>query len=301
MYRQNIIEFFSKLSNVISSFGFIDLLDIILVAFVIYQVIKFLRETRAFQLVKGLLLVLVLYFAIKLFNMQASSYIFETLFSNIFFVLVILFQPEIRHTLESAGRSGFKKFSSIGGKNEEKNRAKSVERMIEQFVLSATDMSEKKIGSLTVFERNTLLGDFIKTGTVIDAAASEQMFSNVFYPKAPLHDGAAIVRDGRIYAAGCILPLTENNNVSKELGTRHRAAIGMSEQCDALIVVTSEETGVISVVEKGNIRRNLTADELRESLKNSLENNIIGKRNDDRPTFWQELKGRWGDSKNEQK
>ena len=141
---------------------------------------------------------------------------------------------------------------------------------ISEFVKAVSNMSEAKTGSLTVFERKTLLGETIKTGTVIDAVANEQMFGNVFFPNSPLHDGAAVVRDGRICAAGCILPLTQSNNVDKELGTRHRAAIGMSEQSDAILVVTSEETGIISIAENGKLTRNLTPDDLEKHLLKAL-------------------------------
>ncbi len=271
MVVENFADFAIKLKNVFSSFGFNDLLDICLVAFIIYQAIKLLRDTRAFQLVKGLLIVVVAFGVIKLAEMQASEYLFKTLFSNLILVLIIIFSPEIRHALETAGRNGFKSFvKRFWLKNGEDDEVTVTKSVVTEFVKSVEKMSENKVGSLTVFERKTLLGEIIKTGTVIDSAANEQMFGNVFFPNSPLHDGAAIVRNGRIYAAGCILPLTQNNNLKKELGTRHRAAIGMSEQSDALLVVTSEETGVISVAEKGKLIRDLTPKELEEILLNGL-------------------------------
>ncbi|MBE6782750.1 MAG: TIGR00159 family protein [Ruminococcaceae bacterium] len=265
-------EYTLKLKNVLMSFGFTDLLDICLVAFIIYQAIKLLRDTRAFQLLKGLILVGLSFVLIKMLNMQASEYIFKTLFSNLILVLIIIFHPEIRHALEVAGANGFRNFAKrFFAKRRENTDSQNVKEVVDEFVKAVVNMSENKVGSLTVFERQTLLGEIIKTGTVIDAAATEQMFCNVFFPNSPLHDGAAIVREGRVHAAGCILPLTNNNNkVNKELGTRHRAAIGMSEQSDALLVITSEETGVISIAEKGNLTRNLTPEELTDKLMNAL-------------------------------
>ncbi|MBQ7957372.1 MAG: diadenylate cyclase CdaA [Clostridia bacterium] len=271
MFLETISEYALKLRNIFLSFDITDLLDILLVAFIIYQAIKLLRDTRAFQLIKGLLFVLVAFGIIMALDMQASEYIFKTLFSNLILVLIILFSPEIRHALETAGRNGLKSFAKrffVKGDRVESNSK--IKTAVSEFVKSVSNMSENKVGSLTVFERKTLLGEIIKTGTVIDAAATSQMFGNVFFPNSPLHDGAAIVREGRIHAAGCILPLTQNNNVNKELGTRHRAAIGMSEQSDALLVITSEETGIISVAEKGNLVRNLTPEELEEILIKGL-------------------------------
>lgn len=271
MFFETIFEYALKLKNIFLSFDITDLLDILLVAFIIYQAIKLLRDTRAFQLIKGLLIVLVAFGIIMALDMQASEYIFKTLFSNLILVLVILFSPEIRHALETAGRNGFKSFAKrFFTKADNEEDSNNIRNAVSEFVKSVSNMSENKIGSLTVFERKTLLGEIIKTGTVVDAAATSQMFGNVFFPNSPLHDGAAIIRGGRIYAAGCILPLTQNNNVNKELGTRHRAAIGMSEQSDALLVVTSEETGIISVAEKGNLVRNLTPEELEAILIKGL-------------------------------
>ncbi len=271
MFFETISEYALKLKNIFLSFDITDFLDILLVAFIIYQAIKLLRDTRAFQLIKGLLIVLVAFGIIMALDMQASEYIFKTLFSNLILVLVILFSPEIRHALETAGRNGFKSFAKrFFTKADNEEDSNNIRNAVSEFVKSVSNMSENKIGSLTVFERKTLLGEIIKTGTVVDAAATSQMFGNVFFPNSPLHDGAAIIRGGRIYAAGCILPLTQNNNVNKELGTRHRAAIGMSEQSDALLVVTSEETGIISVAEKGNLVRNLTPEELEAILIKGL-------------------------------
>lgn len=265
-------EFFSKLSNVLMSFTFKDFLDICLVAFVIYNIIKILRETRAFQLIKGLMIFGVVYFVINILTMQASTYIFNLVITNLIVVLVIIFQPEIRHTLETTGRSSLKRFKNqIVFSHTGDEEIENIKIMIKSFSIACERMSNDKVGSLTVFERSTMLGEIIKTGTVVDASPTSQMFCNIFYPKAPLHDGAAIVRKDRIFAAGCILPLTaKNEDVDKNLGTRHRAAIGMSEQSDALVVVTSEETGVISLAYKGSLKRNLDKETVAEILTSYL-------------------------------
>lgn len=283
--KENMLVFFQKLVNVLQSFSFKDFFDICLVAFVIYNLIKMLRETRAFQLIKGIMMFVLVYFVISAFNMQASTYLANLLISNLIVVLIIIFQPELRHTFESTGRSSFSKIKDqLVKPRNTKAVNEGVERMIESFSVACEKMSEEKVGSLTVFERTTLLGEVISNGTVIDAAPTSQMFCNIFYPKAPLHDGAAIVRKDRIYAAGCILPLTQkNSDVDKNLGTRHRAAIGMSEQSDAVVVVTSEETGAVSVAYKGKLKRDLTPERVAEILKGYLIDNVDVE--DEKPIF----------------
>lgn len=279
-----------EIGNAVLGFNSIsDVLDVLLVAFVIYSIIKLIRETRAIQLAKGFVLLVILYAAVYLLKMQVSSYMLSIVFSNILIVLVVIFSPEIRHALESVGRSSVSNFNFFGFKNSaELRRQEDFLAMINAVTKACADMSDKKIGALMVFERNTILGEIINTGTHIDAEISEEMLGNIFYPKAPLHDGAAIIRNARICAAGCILPLTQNHDVSSELGTRHRAAIGMSEQSDALIVVVSEETGGISVAMKGNLKRDLSSGDLRETLTK----NFIKSENAEDNRFKKLLKGR---------
>ncbi|MGN0519568.1 MAG: diadenylate cyclase CdaA [Candidatus Fimenecus sp.] len=258
-----------EIGKAILSFNSIsDVLDVLLVAFVIYSAIKLIRETRAIQLAKGFVLLAVIYAAVYLLHMQVSTYMFSMVFSNLLLVLVIVFSPEIRHALESVGRSSVSNFNFFGFKNSEDIRRQEEQvKMINAVTKACADMSDKKIGALMVFEKESILGEIIHTGTPVDAEISAELIGNIFYPKAPLHDGAAVIRDARVAAAGCILPLTQNNNnVSSELGTRHRAAIGISEQTDALVVVVSEETGAISVAQKGNLRRGLSSGDLRELL-----------------------------------
>lgn len=270
-YREELTSLFQQILGVIGSFRFEDFLDICLVAFVVYSVVKFIRETRAIQLFKGILLFGLVYIVITVLDMQASSYLFRSIASNAVVFLIIIFTPEIRHALESVGRNGFSNISFFSlGKSSRQVVNEKLNNMITAVCRSVSSMSENKIGALIVFERKTLLGSIIETGTTVDALATEELIGTVFFPKTPLHDGAAIIREDRVAAAGCILPLTKNNALSKELGTRHRAAIGMSEESDAVIVVVSEETGSISIVSKGRIKRGLTSSELRDSLQDYL-------------------------------
>lgn len=270
-YRDQLTSLFQQVLGVIGSFRLADFLDICLVAFVVYSVVKFVRETRAIQLFKGILLFGIVYAVISVLEMQASSYLFRSVASNAVVFLIIIFTPEIRHALESVGRNGFSNISLLSlSKSSKQIMNEKLNSMITAVCRSVSSMSENKIGALIVFERQTLLGSIIETGTTVDALATEELIGTVFFPKTPLHDGAAIIRGDRVAAAGCILPLTKNNALSKELGTRHRAAIGMSEESDAVVVVVSEETGTISIVSKGNIKRDLTSAQLRDTLQDYL-------------------------------
>lgn len=262
-----------------------DALDIILVTFIIYNCIKLVRETRAGQLVKGIVILLALWglsFLLRLYMMETIlNYVFQ--FSLI--ALMIIFQPEARRALEQIGRSGVRGkswlLSFAVSQTEEKQRRQ--RRALNAVVDAAAQMSKQKTGALIVFEMKTKLGDIIDTGTVVNAVPSVPIICNIFFNKAPLHDGAMIIRDGMVYAAGCILPLTKSDRVSIELGTRHRAAIGMSENSDAVIVVVSEETGQISVVVDGVITRNYT----RETLRSELESHLL-EQDPEQPERWQD-------------
>ena len=254
-----------------------DALDILLVSFIIYNAVKLIRETRAGQLVKGILILLIIWGLSYVLNMYMTETVLAYFFQFSLIVLLIVFQPEVRRALEQLGRSGIgKKGWLVGESDEALHRCK---REINAVVDAAAQMSKQKTGALMVFERETKLGDIIDTGTVVNAIPSPPIICNIFFNKAPLHDGAMILRDGMIYAAGCILPLTKSDNVALELGTRHRAAIGMSENSDAVVVVVSEETGQISVVVNGVITRNYT----RETLRGALESYLLadaGSQND---------------------
>ncbi|MBR6785403.1 MAG: diadenylate cyclase CdaA [Clostridia bacterium] len=262
-FFDNISDFFSKLPSI--KFGVADFLDICLVSFIIYHGIKLIRETRAMQLVKGLLLLGIAYLAVYQFQMQSSAYIFRLVFQNVFIVLIILFQQEIRQVIEKVGKSKFSAISAfIRGGNNELDSV--VNESVIEIAKAVQRMSDSKTGSLIVFEKEMHLGDVINTGTPVDAKVTHELIGNIFFPNSPLHDGAAVIRDGRLLCAGCVLPLTKSDDISSDLGTRHRAAIGMSETADALVVVTSEETGTISVALKGTLTRGYTEAELREVL-----------------------------------
>ena len=263
---EKIVSLWDQLKVVFSDFAFTDFLDICLVAFILYSVIKLIRETRAIQLAKGLVLFGIVYLIIYLLNMQASEYIFRQIFVDAIIVLVILFQPELRHALESIGRSSLTKINIFGSRDENAARNELIKDSIYAISKACQDMSDSRTGSLIVFEKDTLLGDVIKTGTQLDAVVSRELIGNIFFPNSPLHDGAAIIREGRVVSAGCVLPLTQNENLDSQLGTRHRAAIGISEQSDAMIVVTSEETGVISIACKGELIRDISDSDMRERL-----------------------------------
>lgn len=263
---ENFGLFIEKLTALIQSYDIIiDTLDIALVAFLIFNAIKMLRQTRGIQIVKGLVLVGVVFAVISLLHMQASTYLFKTLLSDFILVLIILFTPEIRHALESMGRSklGFFNFFGAQQGDELYERKK---RAILEICKACNDMSKEKTGALIVFERDTQLGDIIKTGTTVDAKVSKELIGSLFFTNSPLHDGAVVIRDGRVHAAGCILPLTENNRLSSELGTRHRASLGITENSDAVVVVVSEETGKISISYEGRMERDISDGVLIERL-----------------------------------
>ncbi len=255
----------NRILSVFSTFSFADFLDIVMVAVIIYICVRIIRETRAMQLVRGIVFVIVLYGIVSLLGMEASEYILNLIFSNIFIILVILFSPEIRSILEQVGHgASSKSIKSIIHPGVAMDIAE-LSEAVEAVCRACSNMSDKKIGALICFENNTLLGDVIQTGTEIHGKISTSLVENIFYPKSPLHDGAMVIRDGTVYAAGCILPLTKKT-VSSSLGTRHRAAIGLSEESDAVIVIVSEETGAISVAKGGVLQRNISDGDLRDIL-----------------------------------
>lgn len=266
-----IASWWEWMASIVMNFQFKDAVDIIIVAFLIYGVVKLVRETRAGQLVKGLFLLVVLFIISSYFNLVMVSRVLAYFFQFAFVAILIVFQPEIRKALEQVGRNnvGQSIAAVVTGRDRSYDRAQ-IRKAINAVVDGVGILQQLKMGALIVFERKTKLGDIIETGTQINCEPSGQIVGNIFFNKAPLHDGAMIIRDGMIHAAGCILPLTKNTSVSAELGTRHRAALGVSEESDAVVVVVSEETGQISVAVNGVLARRFTRDTLRDVLEGYL-------------------------------
>lgn len=266
-----IVSWWEWMVSIAMNFQFKDAVDIIIVAFLIYGVVKLVRETRAGQLVKGLFLLVILFIISSYFNLVMVSRVLAYFFQFAFVAILIVFQPEIRKALEQVGRNnvGQSIAAVVTGRDRSNDRAQ-IRKAINAVVDGVGILQQLKMGALIVFERKTKLGDIIETGTQINCEPSGQIVGNIFFNKAPLHDGAMIIRDGMIHAAGCILPLTKNTSVSAELGTRHRAALGVSEESDAVVVVVSEETGQISVAVNGVLARRFTRDTLRDVLEGYL-------------------------------
>lgn len=268
-----LLEVFNNILAVFRTIQVKDFVDILAVTFIIFSLFKLVRETRAEQLLKGVLVLLAVYVIATVFGLTMMTNIMRILFEFSVLIVAIIFQPEIRKALERIGKSNFghRYLSLIFNKNKTDEEIKAIKRSIVCVADVATVFSSSKTGALIVFERDIKLTDIVETGTVLNSRPSVALLGNLFYNKAPLHDGAVIIRDGMVYAAGCILPLTDNKNVDINLGTRHRAALGMSENSDALIVVVSEETGNISVAVNGRLKRDLN----RETLISYLESFLI--------------------------
>ena len=235
-----------------------DLLDILIISFVIFKLIQFTTNTRSSQVVKGVVVLLLIFIISNVLNLYTVSYLLNSFLVSGIVVVVVLFQPELRRALERIGRFRL---------NIVQRDTPSYE-IVNQLCLAVENMSRRKVGALIVLERNTKLGDYVQTGTVVDAEISDALIENIFEPKTPLHDGAVIIRDDRIYAAACVLPLFDDPNISRELGTRHRAALGISTVSDSITLVVSEETGIISYANDGRLVRHVDHDTL-EALLNS--------------------------------
>ena len=260
-------EFFSSYLQIIKAMEIKDFFDIAIVTLLLYVAIDFLRERRAGKLAVGVGILVMFQFICNLFNLTAVTFLLENLFQFGFIALFIVFQPELRSALEKVGGEPMKGIRNIA---DARNQTMITEA-IKEICDAALKMSEDKTGALVVIERSTKLGEHIKSGTVIDAELSDYAIRNIFFKGAPLHDGAVIIRNGRLYAAGCFLPLSQRDDIVKDLGSRHRAALGISENSDALVIVVSEETGTISTALEGNLKRGYDY----ASLKNELNRILI--------------------------
>ena len=257
---------------VLSTLRWNDVLDIAMISFILYKLIQLVRDTRAAQLVKGILIIAILYVVVRLARLEMTLLLFDNIVLQVgIFSVIVLFQNEIRHALEQIGRSKLSNFKILGISSGTENETVATTLTIRAVANACQQLRNQRMGALIVFEQTTGLGEIVRSGTIMNAEPSAELIGHVFFNKAPLHDGAAVFRGNRLYAAGCILPLTQNTEISSELGTRHRAALGMSESSDAIVVVVSEETGNISIAHKGRLTRNYT----KETLISALEGLLI--------------------------
>ena len=252
-----------QLQGLLAAATVLDILDIVVVAYFLYRLHLMMKNTRAATLAKGLLVLLVFMVICRYLNLHVISWLLEKSMTVILVALPVVFQPELRRALEQIGRG--KLFHKTSELDEQE-----FEDMLDSVAHATKIMSKNKVGALMVFERSTGLEDRIETGVAVDGIVSSGLIQNIFVKDTPLHDGAVIIRGKRIIAACCLLPLTENRNLSQELGTRHRAAIGLSEQSDAIVLVVSEETGAVSIACNGELMRYLTVDDVKEILRNSI-------------------------------
>jgi diadenylate cyclase len=262
--------------------GLAIVVDISLVAFVIYKLIMVIRGTRAVQLVKGITVILAVWFLSGFFGLNTLQWIMQQAVTYGLLAIIIIFQPELRRALEQLGRGKFFQSASIADEEE-------VRQSIDHIIKASQYMAKRRIGALMSLERGTGMTDYIETGVAMNAKLTSELLTNIFIPNAPLHDGAVIIKNNVIMAAGCYLPLSENPFISKELGTRHRAALGVSEVTDAITIAVSEETGAVSVTKNGELHRSL--DE--EALRKILEKELLTREGNGSSSLWQ-----WGGRKN---
>ncbi|MDU5587254.1 MAG: diadenylate cyclase CdaA [Finegoldia magna] len=243
------LVFLDKFFNMINTLRFLDIIDIAIVAVCIYKLYMMIKETRAEQLVKGLVIIFIFVKISDSLKLYTVNWVLENMMTALAIMIIVVFQPELRKILETIGRSNIltKSFADIRGEK--------VDKCVEEIVHAVFSLSRQRIGALIIFERSTGLGDVVETGTVLNSVISSELLINIFIPNTPLHDGAVVIKNDTIKAAACFLPLSTEQSISKELGTRHRAAIGMSEKSDCLALIVSEETGGISIAEHGKINR----------------------------------------------
>jgi diadenylate cyclase len=261
------------LNNIVNYIGFESPFDVIraivdigIVAYVIYRLILLVKETRAWQLIKGLLFIAMVSYLSKILKLNTVNYILTSTLQLTAIAVVVLFQPELRRGLEQIGRSKFSDFFNF----EESSLRIQTTAMIEEIIKAVTELAKTSTGALIVIERDTKIGEIINSGIQLNSNISAELILNIFIPNTPLHDGALVIRENKIKSASCFLPLTDNPNLSKELGTRHRAALGITEVSDSISIVVSEETGKVSFALNGGLTRNLTPDSLRKALNKNL-------------------------------
>ncbi len=264
MYMAAIRSFFQEMFSSIPPLGVMDIVDILVVAFLIYKLMLIIRSTSAARVARSIMLLLVATWLTDVVHMYTLNWILTRFIEVGIIAIVIVFQPELRRALERFGGRTMLRFADpLSNRSVEQNA-------ITATVTACEIMAKERVGVLLVFERRTSLEEYFKTGTLIDAKVTDQLLRNLFFKNSPLHDGAVIIRHGRVAAAGCVLPLSENTHLSSDLGTRHRAGIGMSEASDAVVVIVSEETGTISVAIGGMLKRHLAPQTLEKLLTNEL-------------------------------
>ncbi len=271
---------FTYISRFIQLMKISDFIDILIIILLVYQLVKMIRETRAVQLLKGLAIIFLTLPISAWLHLTAFNYIMRNAMQLGAFAVIVIFQPELRSMLEHVGRSKVGKILDFSGVQDEETEAVIIRELTEATV----NMAKTKTGALIVLERLTPLGEFANNGTRIDSVISAALLENIFVHNTPLHDGAVIIRGERIYSAACVLPLTTNQNISRELGTRHRAALGMSENSDAVVIVVSEETGKISIAINGTLTRNLDENSLKKAIEKALTLKV--QKNTSKIKFW---------------
>ncbi|MBQ6539671.1 MAG: diadenylate cyclase CdaA [Oscillospiraceae bacterium] len=250
--------------NIIRTITVWDFIDMAIIAFLVYQLTTFMRKTNSANVIKGIALLVAVLWISRLMHLNVISYLLSRAFELGILALVVLFQPEIRRFLEQMGSSNL---SSVFSRN---MNVRAIDTAITQTAIACQEMSRSRTGALLVFERNIKLDSTINTGSIINADPSSELIKNIFYPKTPLHDGAVIIRDGKIAAAACMLPMSNNSNLSRDLGMRHRAGIGITERSDAVVAIVSEETGSISVAVDGILKRHLNIETFETLLRKEL-------------------------------
>ena len=248
-----------QLQGILTTIGLLDILDVAIVAYVLYRMYYMIKDTRAVALLKGLFVLLIATALSKWLELNVINWLLQKTMTVVLVALPVVFQPELRRALEQLGRGNLFRKSALN--------VEEMELMLNELVEATTTMARNKIGALIVLEQETGLSDYIETGVKVDGLVSSEFLINIFIPNTPMHDGAVVIRGNRVMAAACLLPLTEDRSLSKELGTRHRAAIGLSEQTDALIIVVSEETGTISLATGGALKRHLDGSSMKEVLR----------------------------------